>query len=148
MIELLTHFNVKLYDKNSIEKWELPKGIKEQIGIDEHDFFLLTNSKEGKHGKKHVHFSVYPIKHKNVNLLEVEVPSILPKILHHTLECIKKKGYDIITSTGFCTHENICHFGVFFSNSIEGEKEDLILMVKSMENIDSVNIFTFSCEKQ
>lgn len=146
MEEIIKNYNGKLYEKKAIEKWELPEGIKETIEKDDCDYFFLTTSRESQHGERHVHFTIYPTKYNAVNLLEVVVPEIIPLVLHETLKIIKEKGYDIITSTGFCTHENKCHFGVFFSVPSKCDSNDLILNIKKLDNIFSAKIFKYTCE--
>ena len=146
MEELLNKYNGKLYDRKAIEKWNLPEGIKEGMEINENDYFFITTSKEDQHGQKHVHLTIYPTKHEVVNLLEVEVPEIIPQVLSHTLELLKENGCDIITSTGFCISENYCHFGVFFSVASQLDNDNLILSVKKLKDIRNVRIFKYTCE--
>ena len=146
MEDFVNHYSGKLYKKETIEKWELPQGVREQIGLDEFDFFFLKSTKEKEHGLKHGHFSIYPSKYETVHLLEVKTPSILPQLLHDTLKVLKQNGCDVITSTGFCTHKDLCHFGVFYSWACDQDVEKIISEVKKIESVQDVKIFSFTCE--
>lgn len=146
MEELLNKYCGKLYDRDSIEKWDLPEGIKERMEFNENDFFFVTTSKESQHGQKHVHITIYPTKHEIVNLLEVEVPEIVPQVLSRTLEILKENGCDIIDSTGFCSSDKLCHFGVFFSIANQPDNDNLISNVKKLKNVQNVRIFNYTCE--
>ena len=93
MDKFLDLFHSKLYDKETLLKWELPEEVKERLGIDEYEFFFLTTAKEDSHeGHKHVHLSIFPTNYEIINLLEVETPSMNPKILQKILEGIKNYG--------------------------------------------------------
>ena len=83
MEEILAHYNGKLYSRKEIETWDLPRGLKEDLEMDKYEFFFITSSKEKEHGiQKHVHLSLYPTKFNIVHLLEVQLPVILPQVLH------------------------------------------------------------------
>ena len=92
------YFHCKLYEKETIENWELPEEIKKQLGLNENNYFFLATTKEDDHeGHKHVHLSIYPTKYDIINILEVEIPEIDPKILHKILNLIVKNNFSIIT---------------------------------------------------
>lgn len=144
---ILDHFNGKLYQKETIKKWELPPQLEEQLAFDRYDYYFLTTSTEQeKFGKDHLHFSIFPTKYNIVYLLEVETSTILPKLLHDTLTLIKKEGKDLITSTGFCTRENLCYFGIFFSTNNVEPLDALLDQVKKLENVYKAAVFQYSCE--
>lgn len=146
MEDILSHYNGKLYTKEIIENWDLPQAVKEQIEMDNHEFFFLTSSKEKEHGDQvHVHLSIYPSKYSEVYLLEVKLPVILPEVLHKTLSLLRDKKNDIITSTGFCKHKDLCHYGIFFSTPNPIDKPFLIAEIKKMENIAAATIYQYSC---
>jgi hypothetical protein len=149
MSELLKHYEVKLYSKDGIINWNLPKDIKNKIGLQSFDYFFLTTSKEEKHGTRHAHLSLYPTKYDKVYLLEVKVPQIAPELLGKVIKLLKEKmRYDILTSTGFCAGEKLtdCHFGVFFSSSEIIDKKMLIQEIKEFENVEDIRIFSHTCE--
>lgn len=147
MVDISTHYSGKLYDKEGIIKWDLPKKIVEKLEMDKHDFFFIMSNEEAQHGAQiHVHLSIYPSKFNNVYLLEVELPKIKPDVLHKTLSILKEVEVDIVTSTGFCQHEKSCHYGVFFSTPEEINKKDLCSKVKAIEEVERVNIFVYSCQ--
>ena len=149
MSELLKHYEVKLYDKDGIINWNLPKDIREKIGLEDFNYFFLASSKEEKHGMRHAHFSLYPTKYDKVYLIEVKVPQILPDLLGKVLKLLKEEmRCDILTSTGFCTGEKLtdCHFGVFFSAANIIDKKILIQGIKELENVEDVRIFSHTCE--
>jgi hypothetical protein len=149
MSELLKHYEVKLYNKDGIINWNLPKEIKKKIGLKNFDYFFLASSKEEKHGTRHAHFSLYPTKYDTIYLIEVKVPQILPDLLGKVLKLLKEEmRYDILTSTGFCTGEKLkdCHFGVFFSSAKIIDKKALIQLIKELENVEDVRIFSHTCE--
>jgi len=140
-------FHCKLYDKETILNWELPEKIKEQLGIDEYDYIFLATSKEDPHeGHKHIHFSIFPTKYEVINLLEVQIPIIDPKILNKILKSITNYSFDIITSTGYCKDQNNCFFGIFFSKPFESNTQDLISEVKKIKKINNVKIFNYTCD--
>jgi hypothetical protein len=144
---ILDHFNGKLYNKDTIKRWDLPPQLEEQLALDTYEYFFLTSSAEQeKHGKEHLHFSVFPTKYDLVYLLEVETSTIIPQLLHDTLALIKEGGKDIITSTGFCTRENICYFGIFFSTETVDPLDSLIEQIKKLENVRDAAVFQYSCK--
>ena len=145
-INILDHYNAKLYDKESVANWDLPKKTQDVLGLNEYDYFFLTSAKEDDHGEQHVHLSVYPSKYDNVYLLEVQTAQIVPQLLHDVLTLLKGKNYDIITSTGFCTHKDLCHFGVFFSVDKEIENQALISEIKKIEKVTNAISYSFTCE--
>ena len=141
------YFHCRLYDKETIINWNLPEKVKTQLGLDEYDYFFLATSKEDSHeGHKHVHFSIFPTKYNIINILEVEIPIIDPKILQKILKLIVKNNFDIITSTGTCKEKNKCFFGVFFSKSPESNTENLVSDVKKIKNVRSAKVANFTCE--
>jgi len=140
-------FHCKLYDREQILNWELPERIKEQLGIDKHNYFFLTTSKEDSHeGHNHIHLSIFPTRFNIINLLVVEVAIIDPKILNKILKTIIKYNFDIITSTGFCKDQNECFLGIFFSKPLEYSTKDLVLEVGKIENIGNVKAFNYTCD--
>jgi len=146
MTDILDHYQGKLYDKEGIEHWDLPDSIKNQIEYDDYDYFFLASSKAEKHGQRHLHLSIYPIKFNIVYLLEIETPIINPRLMRSTLEHLRKKEFDIITSTGFCTHKELCHFGIYLSVPSQINTEDLISEIKKIEKVSNATIYTYSCE--
>ena len=147
MEDLLTHYSGKLYEREQVEQWDLPKPVQDELRLNEHDFFFLTSSREKEHGAQiHVHISLYPAKHGRVYLLEVELPEIKPNILHETLTALRSNEYDIITSTGFCKHEDLCHYGVFFSVPNKIEDEELQDEIRRIEGVKKVRIFEYTCQ--
>ena len=102
MAEIINEFIGKLYDKEEIEKWNLPEKTKRQIGIKENKYFFLTSSREEKHGMRHVHFSIYPTKYEMVYFILIKLPKIKPQLLSDVLTYLKKFNYDVFNSTGFC----------------------------------------------
>jgi len=145
MAEIMNEFIGKLYDKVEIEKWDLPEKTKEQIGLKDNNYFFLTSCREEKHGMKHVHFSIYPTKYEMVYFILVKLPEINPKILSNVLTYLKTSNYDIFNSTGFCSQENTCFFGIYFSFSEDLNKEKIIKDVSDFENVQEVKIFKFTC---
>lgn len=140
-------FHCKLYDKETIMNWKLPEKIKEQLGIDQFDFFFLTTSKEDSHeGHKHIHLSIFPTKYDVINLLEVEIPVIDPNLLNEILEAVTQCKFDIVTSAGYCKEQNNCYFGIFFSKPLESNTKDLISEVKKIENVLGVKVFNYTCD--
>jgi hypothetical protein len=146
MDEITRYYNGKLYDKSSINQWDLPPGIIDQLDFESNSHFFIISSKEQeKHSQDHIHLSIYPTKFSVIYLLQIETPTIIPQLLIDTLQIIKNKGFKIITSTGFCKTENKCYYGIFFgSGSLN--KEDLLQEFNDMENIENVSVFKFTCE--
>jgi len=145
-VNILDHYIAKLYDKESVSNWELPKKTQELLGLNEFNYFFVTSAKEDGHGEQHVHLSIYPCKFDKVFLLEVQTVQIVPQLLHDVLTLLKGKEFDIITSTGFCTHKDLCHFGVFFSVEKEIESQALIEEVKKLEKVKTAIAYSFTCE--
>jgi hypothetical protein len=147
MDKFFEFFQCKLYDKETILNWELPENVRERLGVENNEFFFLTTSKEDSHeGHNHVHLSLYPTKYEVINLLEVELPQIDPKILNKILKAITKHNFDILTSTGYCKDQNNCYFGIFFSKPLESDTQDLISEVKNIKNVLKVKIFNYTCD--
>ncbi|MGV9171422.1 MAG: hypothetical protein ACOC4M_04430 [Promethearchaeia archaeon] len=142
----LSHYSGKLYHKDSLEKWELPQNIKDQMQLDKFDYFFLASSKEEEHGQHHIHLTFYPSEFEKVYLLEVETGQILPQLLHKVLEVLKRDNCDIVTSTGYCTHVDLCHFGVFFSTPEKIKKEQLLREINSLEKIRDTGLYRFTCQ--
>jgi hypothetical protein len=146
MVEYLTEYQGKLYSKDAISKWDLPEKIKIQLGYEDYDYFFLTSSIEEKHGMRHVHFSVYPSKYNNVYLLDIQLKEINPAVIQDIIKLIKEKKYDVITSTGFCIHAHLCHFGVFFSFNEEIDETHLINSAHAINWVEEAVIFKYTCE--
>ncbi|MBY8986748.1 MAG: hypothetical protein KGD65_16870 [Candidatus Lokiarchaeota archaeon] len=147
MEKFMDLFHCKLYDKETILNWELPEKVREQLGVDEFDYFFLTTSKEdSQKGHKHVHLSIFPTNYEVVNLLEVETPVIDPEILQNILKLVIKHKFDILTSTGTCKEKNKCFFGIFFSKPPDINSEDLILEVKKIKDVQNVKVYNVACD--
>ncbi|MBD3194243.1 MAG: hypothetical protein GF317_04255 [Candidatus Lokiarchaeota archaeon] len=148
MSDIFHFFNGKLYDKKCIKQWNLPPKMEEQIGLTDYEYFFLTSSKEEqKHGElPHVHLSIFPTHYETVFLLEVETSTILPELLHNTLKILKESGNTILTSTGFCTHADLCHFGIFFSNTELKRPNNIVDSVKNLDKVREVDLFEYNCE--
>ena len=136
MEEILNQFSGKLYDKNDLLNWDLPQQIQQQLKLEEYDHFFLASSKEEKHGGlRHVHLSIYPSKYSEIYLLIIEINKIDPILINHVLTTLREKNYDILVSNGFCNKKDACHFGVYFSVSMEifaGMTVDTIHSFKKM----------------
>jgi hypothetical protein len=146
MPEIAKYYNGKLYDKKDLENWKLPEGILNQLNFKNNDhFFIISSKEEQKHGQDHVHLSIYPTKFKMVYLLQIETPTIIPQILIDTLKIIRSKGFEIVTSTGFCKTENKCYYGVFFGSG-NVNKESLLQEFNELESIEKANLFKFTCK--
>lgn len=145
MAEVIDEFIGKLYEKAEIEKWNLPEKTKEQIGLNDNRYFFLTSSRQEKHGIRHVHFSIYPTKYEMVYFILVKLPEVNPQVLNKILTYLKHSKYDIFNSTGFCSKENTCFFGIYFSYFEDLNKEKLIGDVIEFENVQEVKIFNYTC---
>jgi hypothetical protein len=140
-------FQCKLYNKKNILNWELPPNVQKQLGINKYEYFFLAVSKEKKHkGHEHIHFSIFPSRYNNIQLLEVEVPFILPDTLFEILKILKKYNFDILTTSGYCNKKNRCYFGIFFTKSPESELESPINEIRKIENIYFVKSSKYTCE--
>ena len=140
-------FDCKLYNKKDILKWELPKKIIQKLGIDEYYYFFLATPREESHeGHKHIHLSIFPTKYSSINVLEVAISTLNPKILEKILKTVVKHKFDIITSTGTCKAKNICYFGIFFSKPPESSIKDLQLEVSKIKEIKNVKISNYTCD--
>jgi len=147
MEEFLELFYCKLYDKETILNWELPEQVREQLGLDKFEYFFLTAPKEDSHkGHKHIHFSIFPTNYSIINLLEVETPTINPKILEKILKLVVQHNFEILTSTGTCREKNKCFFGIFFSKPQESSTEDLILDIKNIKDVRNAKISNYTCD--
>ena len=147
MEEFLELFHSKLYNKEVLLNWELPETIKDQLGINEYEFFFLTSAKEDSHkGAKHIHLSIFPTNYDIVKLLEVEIPTINPEILQKVLNLVLKHKFEILTSTGTCREKGKCYFGIFFSKPQKIDTKNLILDVKKINSVSSVKVYNFSCD--
>ena len=147
MEKFIEAFHCKLYDKEVILNWGLPKEVKTQLGIDKFEYFFLTSTKEDSHeGHKHVHLSIFPTNYEIVKLLEVETPKIDPKTLQKVLELVVKHKFEILTSTGTCKGKNKCFFGVFFSKPQAIATESLLSDIKKIKEVRGVKVFNFSCD--
>ncbi len=145
MTEIMDEFIGKLYDKAEIENWNLPERMNEQIQLKENKFFFLTTFREETHGMRHVHFSIYPTKYEMVYFILVTLPEIKPQILSNVITYLKKLNYDIFNSTGFCSQENNCFFGVYISFYENLDKVRLIQDIGQFENVQEVKIFKYTC---
>jgi len=147
MEKFLELFHSKLYDKETLLKWELPEKVKERLGIDKYEFFFLTTAKEDSHeGHKHIHLSIFPTNYEIINLLEVETPIMSPKILQKILESVVQHKFEILTTTGTCTEKNKCFFGIFFSKPHNSTTDDLIIDLNKIKDVREVKIFNYTCE--
>ena len=145
MADVIDEFVGRLYHKSMLEKWNLPEKTKQQIGMDENEYFFLTSCREEKHGMRHVHFSIYPIKHEIVYFILVKLPEIKPQILSDVLEYLNNLNYDIFNSTGFCLQKDECYFGIYFSFSENLTDEAILNELKKFETILEVKIFKYTC---
>jgi hypothetical protein len=146
MDEFTNFFNCKLYTKEDLLNWDLPEKIQDKLGLHEHDFFFLANSKENSHeGHKHIHLSIYPTKFDVINILEVEIPNINPNVLEKILKIVIKNKFDVITSTGTCKAKNKCYLGIFFSKPIEAATEELISEIGKIKEVKRVKISIYNC---
>ncbi|MEJ2251560.1 MAG: hypothetical protein P8Y97_18130, partial [Candidatus Lokiarchaeota archaeon] len=135
-----------LYHKSSIEGWDLPEGIIDQLNLENNDYYFVISSKEQeKQGQNHIHLSIYPTKFDTIHLLQVETPRIIPKLLIDTLKIIRDKGFEIVTSTGFCKTVNKCYYGIFFGSG-KVNKEELLQKFSNLENVKKALLFKFTCE--
>ncbi|TFG00958.1 MAG: hypothetical protein EU541_00715 [Promethearchaeota archaeon] len=145
---ILDHFQGRLYEKEQIKRWNLPKSLQEDLGIKKFNYYFLTTSIEKeKHGhENHIHFCLFPTENDPVFLLEVETPKILPELLHKCLQIIKKKVNNILTSTGFCKTNELCYFGIFFSllDSTEDQLNELNHLIGKIEPVRDVNIYKYT----
>ena len=140
-------FNCKLYDKKDILKWELPEKIIQKLGIDEYDYYFLATPREESHeGHKHIHLSIFPTKYSSINVLEVVISTLHPKLIEKILKTVVKHKFDIITSTGTCKAKNVCYFGVFFSKPPEASIEALQSEVSKIKEIQDVKISNYTCK--
>ncbi|MBY8983403.1 MAG: hypothetical protein KGD57_10660 [Candidatus Lokiarchaeota archaeon] len=146
MDNIVDHFNGKLYSKEMIRKWKLPFKLEDELEINEFDYFFITSSKEEPHSKKHIHISLFPTRYSIIYLLEVKTSTIIPELLHKSLKMIREKKNDIITSTGFCTHKNVCFFGIFFSSSNKDSLDNLKEGIKKFEKVDDVKFYKYTSE--
>ena len=147
MEKFIELFYSKLYDKETVLKWELPEKVNERLGIDKHKFFFLTTAKEDLHeGHKHVHLSIFPTNYEIINLLEVETPFMSPKILQQILKTVIRHNFEILTTTGTCKEKNKCFFGIFFSKPLSSTTDDLMIDVKKIKDVRGVKIFLYTCE--
>ena len=119
MEETLGHYIVKVYDKEGIEAWELPDKVKELLEFDKYDYYFMISAKDKEVGESHIHLSLYPAPDNTLYLLDIETTHIIPQLLHTFMTVIKDTGFSIVTSTGFCTHKDLCHFGIFFSGTYD-----------------------------
>ncbi len=146
MDNIVDHFNGKLYTSEMIKKWNLPIKLEEELGVNQFEYFFLTSFREDPHGELHIHLSLFPTKYKIIYLLEVRTPIIIPELLHSSLNIIKEKKNDIITSTGFCTHKNTCYFGIFFSSPARISPGSLIEDIRKLENVENANLYKYTSE--
>lgn len=146
MEDTLGHYIVKVYDKKGLEAWELPDKVKELLAFDKNDFYFMISAKDKEVGESHVHLSLYPATEHNLYLLDIETSHIIPQLLHNFLTTIKNTGFSIVTSTGFCTHKDICHFGIFFSGKYDGDINEILPEIKKQENVKDAKIYSYSCE--
>ena len=142
-------FYCKLYDKETIEKWDLPKKVTEKINFEENNYFLLAIPQEEHHeGHSHVHFTIYPTKYEKLNVIEVEIVKIKPKLFNMILELFTKSGYDIIMSTMSVKNNNKYIFAVFFTMPNNENLNALISNIKKLKNVEDVLLSSFTCEGQ
>jgi len=147
MEEFIELFHSKLYDREALLKWELPDMVKEQLGLDENEFFFLTSAKEESHkGHRHVHLSIFPTSYDMIKLLEIETSTISPKILQEILKTVIKHKFEVLTSTGTCKEKNKCFFGIFFTKPQDSSMDNLILELKKIKNVLAVKVYNYTCD--
>lgn len=146
MDEFIDFFHCKLYNKEDIAKWNLPKPILMKLGLEEYEYFFLATPREKSHeGHEHIHLSIYPIKYDLINILEVEIANLNPKILDKILQLVINHKFDIITSTGTCKTKNKCFFGVFFSKPKDLNVEGLMSEVGKIKEVNNLKISGYTC---
>ncbi len=145
-MDIKSRFYAKLYPKEEIATWNLPVNMKEQIQLDNFDYFFLVSTIEKDSEENHVHFSVYPIQENTVHLFQIQAKRIVPKLLTTALTFIKEAGFCIISSTGICTDLSHCYFGVFTSIDCSFELDGILSKLKKLEGVDSIKVYNFTCE--
>ncbi|TFG00915.1 MAG: hypothetical protein EU541_00980 [Promethearchaeota archaeon] len=146
MADIASRFHANVYRRKDIKEWNLPTNIYEQIKLEAYEYFFLVSSIEKKSDDNHIHFSLYPIQENTVHLFEIQAQKIVPQLLTNALILIKEEGFNIISSTGFCTSHSNCYFGIFTSIDCEFQVEEIILRLSNLERIDNIKVYAFSCE--
>jgi hypothetical protein len=146
MVDIVSNFYAKLYPKEDLKLWELPANMKDQLELDKYDYFFLVSTIEKSSEDNHVHFSIYPIQENTVHLFQIQAQKIVPQLLTKALTIIKDAGFNIISSTGFCTNSSNCYFGIFTSIDCEFQLDEIISKLNELKKATSVRVFDFSCE--
>jgi len=146
MEESIVNFHGKLYDKESIKNWNLPQSIEEKIGLNKFEFFFIATPREEKHGERHIHLSIYPTNYNTVFLVEILTPEVNPALVQKVLSNLKEEDFEILTSTGYCKKEELCHFGIFTAISCEFNIEELKSKLRNIEQVQDVFILKYTCE--
>lgn len=146
MADIVSNFYAKLYRKEDLKLWELPGNMKDQLKLDSYKYFFLVSTIEKSSEDNHVHFSIYPIQENKVHLFQIQAQKIVPQLLTKALQVIKDAGFNIISSTGFCTDSSNCYFGIFASIDCEFQLDEIISKLNDLKKTTSVKAFDFSCE--
>jgi hypothetical protein len=146
MVDIASKFYAKLYRKDDIKTWKLPPNMNEQLELDTYQYFFLVSTIEKSSEENHVHFSIYPLHESTVHLFQIHSEKIIPQLLSNALIIIKEAGFNIVTSTGFCTNADNCYFGIFTSTDYEFELKQILGQLTNLEQVRDVKIFDFSCE--
>lgn len=151
MNDFMHFFTGKLYSKSQFHNWNLPEGLIEQVEFKTHDYFFVCASREqdkGKaHGQTHLHLNIYPINYEMVYILEVKTSKIEPQLLYEVLNLVKNEGFSIITSSGFCPHEDVCHFGIFFNSDKEiVDLDEFLRKINELDKVNGAKVAKFTCK--
>lgn len=143
------YFHCKLYDKESIEKWNLPDIITDKFDFDENNYFFLVIPQEYHHeGHQHIHFTIYPTKYEKLHLMEVKLGTPEPELLNNILEILTKENYDIITSTMSAKTKTEYVFAIFFTIPDNEKLSNVMSKIKELKNVKKVIPSNFTCEGQ
>lgn len=146
MVDIVSNFYAKLYRKEDLTSWDLPGNMKDQLKLDEYEYFFLVSTIEKSSEDNHVHFSIYPLQENTVHLFQIQAKKIVPQLLTKSLTIIKDAGFNIISSTGFCMDSSDCYFGIFTSIDCEFQLDEIISKLYELKKATSVKAFDFSCD--
>jgi hypothetical protein len=137
------HF--KLYNRETILKWDLPEEIYQELNVNDFDYFFLSTSKEAKHkGPKHTHFSIFPTNKECLTLIELTCNSVDPNLMYKILKIIKEFNFELITSSGELVDGKYL-LQIFFTKSLSMNTENLKIKLEGVSEIINIDLFDYSC---
>ncbi|MHA1340908.1 MAG: hypothetical protein ACTSRZ_13060 [Promethearchaeota archaeon] len=144
MNQRLKYKSAKLYTKQQISQWNLPKEVLEDIKFEQYEnFFAICIPKKSNDEIPHERISLFPLKHDFIYFLEIKFLKINPEKIYVILSMLRKLKCDIISSTGICLEENECYFGVYFASGNEISNQLLKKKIKDLIKVKEIIFYKY-----